>query len=69
MAKKKINYKVIEKKFLGIEGFLNVDEINAGKIIMEVEEIGEVDLKDYLSKFNGKLIKLTLTEQDVKEEE
>lgn len=57
MAKSKINEKIVTEHKFTIEGILNVDNLPEGAIIVEVEDEGEVDLKKYLDKFNGKYIK------------
>ena len=53
MGKKMINEKLIQEHKLSIEGSLDIDNLQEGQIKMEVEEIGEVDLKTYLDRFNG----------------
>ena len=70
MAKKMINEKIVQEHKLSIEGSLNIDDLTEGQIKMEVEEIGEVDLKTYLDRFNGSYIKISLsdkTEETVEE--
>ena len=70
MAKKKINEKLIQEHKLSIEGSLDIDNLQEGQIKMEVEEIGEVDLKTYLDKFNGSYVKISIsdkTEETVEE--
>lgn len=63
MAKSKISEKIITDHKLSIEGTLNVDNLQENVIIAEVEEIGEVDLKKYLDAFNGKYIKISLSDK------
>lgn len=63
MAKSKISEKIITDHKLSIEGTLNVDNLQENVIIAEVEEIGEVDLKKYLDTFNGKYIKISLSDK------
>ena len=70
MAKKMINEKIVQEHKLSIEGSLNIDDLTEGQIKMEVEEIGEIDLKTYLDRFNGSYIKISLsdkTEETVEE--
>lgn len=63
MAKSKINEKIITEHKFSIEGSLNVDDLQKNNIVVEVEEEGEVDLKKYLDKFNGKYIKIALSDK------
>lgn len=63
MAKKLINEKIITKHDFSIEGTLNLDNLTNDVFLVEVEEIGEVDIKEYLDKFNGKYVKITLTDK------
>ncbi|HDR5083749.1 TPA: hypothetical protein QCR73_005710 [Bacillus anthracis] len=63
MAKSKINEKIITEHKFSIEGSLNVDGLQENNIVVEVEEEGEVDLKKYLDKFNGKYIKIALSDK------
>lgn len=63
MAKSKINEKIITEHKFSIEGSLNVDSLQENNIVVEVEEEGEVDLKKYLDKFNGKYIKIALSDK------
>ena len=70
MAKKMINEKLIQEHKLSIEGSLDIDNLQEGQIKMEVEEIGEVDLKTYLDRFNGSYVKISIsdkTEETVEE--
>lgn len=60
---KKLNEKITTEHKVSIEGILNVDNLDDDMISCEIEEIGEVDLKKYLEKFNGKNIKITLGEK------
>ena len=71
MGKKMINEKLIQEYKLSIEGSLDIENLQEGQIKMEVEEIGEVDLKTYLDKFNGSYVKISIsdkTEETVEEE-
>ena len=63
MAKSKINEKIINEHKFSIEGTLNVDELKQRQIICEVEDEGEVDMLEYLSKFNGNYIKLSISDK------
>lgn len=63
MAKSKINEKIITEHKFSIEGTLNVDELQEGVIICEVEDEGEIDLKKYLEKFNDKYIKIAISDK------
>ena len=63
MARSKINEKIINEHKFSIEGTLNVDELKQGQIICEVEDEGEVDMLEYLSKFNGNYIKLSISDK------
>lgn len=58
---KKINEKITNTHQLSIEGTFNFDEIENGKIVVEVEEEGEVNAIPLLKKFNGQYGKLALT--------
>lgn len=69
MAKSKIVEKIERKHSFSVEGILNVDELQEGAFICEVEDEGEVDLKDFLDKFNGELIKLSIVKKDEEETE
>lgn len=60
---KKLNEKITTEHKVSIEGILNVDNLCDDMIICDIEEVGEVDLKKYLEKFNGKSIKITLGEK------
>ena len=63
MAKSKINEKIANTHLFSVEGTLNVDELTEGSIIAEVEEEGEIDLVDYLKKFNGSYVKIQITDK------
>lgn len=60
---KKINEKITTEHKFSIEGFLNADELQDDSIIMEVEDEGEVSIKKFLDKFNGKYIKIVISEK------
>ena len=62
-------YNLIEFK---AEGTLNVDNLQEGMFILEVEDEGEVDLYKYLKKFGDSYIKISISdkvEKEAKEEE
>ena len=59
---KKISEKIITQHKFGIEGLLNVDSLDENIVLVEVEEEGEVDLRRFLDKFNGKYVKITINE-------
>ncbi|NRU52543.1 hypothetical protein [Clostridium beijerinckii] len=63
MAKKMINEKIITDHKFSAEGTLSIDNLPEGVFMMEVEEIGEVDLKKYLDKFNSAYIKLSISDK------
>ena len=42
---------------IAVNGVLNIDE--SGRIIVEVEDIGDVDLRDALSKLNGEVVSIS----------
>ena len=62
IAKKLISEKIVIKHTFGIEGLLNVDNIDEGVIIVEVEEHGEIDLSKFLRKFSDKYVKISISE-------
>lgn len=64
MAKSKIMEKIERKHTFSVEGILNVDELQEGSFICEVEDEGEVDLKEFLDKFNGELVKLSIVKKE-----
>ncbi|MBN3351969.1 hypothetical protein CF086_16875 [Clostridium botulinum] len=63
MAKQSINEKIITTHKLDIEGTLNVDNLQEGMLIAELEDEGEKDLKDLISKFNSKFVKISITDK------
>ena len=64
MAKaKKISRKITTTDKLDIEGFLNLESLNEGKVLVEIEDNGEVNITHFLQAFDGKYIKLSLTEK------
>ena len=62
MGKSKISEKIITQHKFGIEGLLNVDNLDEGIIIVEVEEEGEIDLSKFLKKFSDKYVKISISE-------
>lgn len=65
MAKaKKIQEKIVTDHQFKAEGILNVDNLQEGMFILEIEDIGEVDLVKYLKKFNESNIKLSISDKD-----
>lgn len=63
MAKSKINEKITNTHTFSVEGTLNVDNLQEGTVIAEVEDEGEVDLVSYLKKFNEAYVKIQITEK------
>lgn len=61
MAKSKLSEKITNTHQFSVEGVLNVDELKEGIIIAEVEDEGEVDLVNYIKKFNGENVKIVIT--------
>jgi len=52
MSRSKLN----EKHTLSAEGILNLENLS-----LEIEDIGEKDLKDLLARFNGCNVKINIT--------
>ena len=67
IQQKKIQEKIITDHQFKAEGILNVDNLQEGMFILEVEDIGEVDLAKYLKKFNESSIKLSISDKDESE--
>lgn len=63
MAKQSINEKITTTHKLDIEGTLNVDSLQEGMLMAELEDEGEKDLKDLINKFNGKFVKISITDK------
>ena len=61
MAKNPINEKLTSTHQLTMECTLNADALAEGILIGEFEELGEVDLADYIKKFNGQFVKISIT--------
>lgn len=64
MAKSKLVEKIVTEHKVSVEGILNLDNLKEDEFILELEEEGEVDFKKYLDKFNGKYIKLSISEKE-----
>lgn len=69
MAKSKIMEKIERKHTFSVEGILNVDELQEGMILCEVEDEGEVDLIEYLRKFGDDTVKISIVKKDEEETE
>jgi hypothetical protein len=63
MAKSKIQEKIVTDHKFNAEGTLNVDNLQEGVFILEVEDEGEVDLVKYLKKFNESYIKISISDK------
>jgi len=63
MAKKKIKLsnKITNSKTFSVEGILNCDSLQEDSIFVEVEEIGEVSLYEYIKQFNDSNVRITIT--------
>lgn len=61
---KKIQEKIVTDHQFKAEGILNVDNLQEGMFILEVEDIGEVDLAKYFKKFNESNIKISISDKD-----
>ena len=62
MAGKKITEKIVTKHTVKLEGILNVDSLDENVVLLEVEEIGELDISQFLKKFSDKNVKITIEE-------
>lgn len=69
MAKSKIMEKIERKHTFSVEGILNVDELQEGMILCEVEDEGEVDLIEYLRKFGDNTVRISIVKKDEEETE
>ncbi|XZH99777.1 hypothetical protein ACSXEK_16355 (plasmid) [Clostridium perfringens] len=69
MAKSKIMEKIERKHTFSVEGILNVDELQEGMILCEVEDEGEVDLIEYIRKFGDDTVKISIVKKDEEETE
>lgn len=63
MAKKriKLSNKITNSRSFSVEGILNCDSLQEDSIIVEVEEIGEVSLYDYIKQFADNNVRITIT--------
>lgn len=59
---KKISEKITTKHTVKLEGILNVDSLDENVVLLEVEEIGELDISQFLKKFSDKNVKITIEE-------
>ena len=62
IGKSKISEKIITQHKFGIEGLLNVDDLDSGVIFVEVEEEGPIDLSKFLKRFSDKYVKILISE-------
>ncbi|MHB9924606.1 hypothetical protein [Clostridium botulinum] len=63
MGKSPISEKITTTHKLDIEGVLNVDNLQENMLVAELEDEGEKDLKDLISKFNGKFVRISITDK------
>lgn len=63
MAKKKVKLsnRITNSRNFSAEGLLNCDDLQEGALIVEVEELGEVDLHEYIKQFSGENIKINIS--------
>lgn len=63
MAKKKVKLsnKITNSRSFSVEGILNCDSLQEDSIIVEVEEIGEISLYDYIKQFADNNVRITIT--------
>ena len=64
---KSITNKITTERKLAINGFLDIDSLDKGMILVDTEEEGTVDLLSYLTNFNGKNIRLSISEKSEEE--
>ena len=64
---KSITNKITTERKLAINGFLDIDSLDKGMILVDTEEEGTVDLLYYLTNFNGKNIRLSISERSEEE--
>ena len=64
---KSITNKITTERKLAINGFLDIDSLDKGMILVNTEEEGTVDLLYYLTNFNGKNIRLSISEKSEEE--
>lgn len=68
MAKKKISEKITTTTKFQLEGTLNLDDMQG--FLVDIEDEGEVDITQRLSRYNGRFGVLTFTvkeEQEIEE--
>ena len=63
MAKKKVKLsnRITNSRNFSAEGILNCDDFQEGALIVEVEELGAVDLHEYIKQFSGENIKINIS--------
>ena len=64
---KSITNKITTERKLAINGFLDIDSLDKGMILVDTEEEGTVDLLYYFTNFNGKNIILSISEKSEEE--
>ena len=64
---KSITNKITTERKLAINGFLDIESLDKGMILVDTEEEGTVDLLYYLTNFNGKNIRLSISEKSEEE--
>ena len=64
---KSITNKITTERKLAINGFLDIDSLDKGMILVDTEEEGTVDLLYYLTNFNGKNVRLSISEKSEEE--
>ena len=64
---KSITNKITTERKLAINGFLDIDSLDKGMILVDTEDEGTVDLLYYLTNFNGKNIRLSISEKSEEE--
>lgn len=64
---KSITNKITTERKLAINGFLDIDSLDKEMILVDTEEEGTVDLLYYLTNFNGKNIRLSISEKSEEE--
>ena len=64
---KSITNKITTERKLAINGFLDIDSLDKRMILVDTEEEGTVDLLYYLTNFNGKNIRLSISEKSEEE--
>ena len=59
--KVKLSNRITNSRNFSAEGILNCDDLQEGALIVEVEELGEVDLHEYIKQFSGENIKINIS--------